>query len=179
NPHPLPAPAIHPLLDGMVVGGHLSADLSAYHLSLRFRGHTLPNADRDAPATHPGMVRVRILCDLIPQWPIDITLTGTTITPARRDRAAVGVITVEDVLEAIHTTLHKQITHDEWHRLSPAQEIDVSRAYTRRYKAYSPVEYELRRAGVKRIDFLGKRVFFRGLTWLSPEAGVERMRLIV
>ncbi|KZV68770.1 hypothetical protein PENSPDRAFT_507586 [Peniophora sp. CONT] len=181
-PRSLPTPMLHALLDGTGALGssaHAEADLSAYHLVLYHRRHHLSSAERDAPATSPALVRLRIICDAIPQWPIDISLVGTTITPSRPERPAIGCITVGDVLHAVHAGLQTQITHDEWARLTPAQEVEVSRSYTRRYKAYAPAEFEVRRGGVRRVDYLGRKCFFKGLVMLTPENGVERARLVL
>jgi hypothetical protein len=62
-----------------------------------------------------------------------------------------------------------------------SQETDVARAYTRRYKSSGSEWAERQQAaeGVKRVDFLRKATWFKGFTWLDPENGVERLKLLV
>ncbi|KAI0310859.1 hypothetical protein OF83DRAFT_1069835 [Amylostereum chailletii] len=174
---------LHTLLNGDAVGQHLQCDLSSYHLSLsrldRGRLYPLASTELNAPATSPPITRLRIICDLLPQWPMEMSVSGMSLTPSRRERPAIGCITVADVLSTVHTCLQTAITHDEWGRLSDAQETDIARAYTRRYKAFAAVESQVKREGVKRVDYLLKKIYFQGLTWLQPEAGVERVKLLV
>jgi hypothetical protein len=124
---------------------------------------------------------VRIVCDMIPQWPVDLQVLGTSLSPPRRRRAALPYLTLEDVILALHASLHRKISHQEWGRLTTAQETEVARAYTRRYKSSGSdwAERQQQAEGVKRIDFLLKTTWFKGFTWLDPENGVERLKLLV
>lgn len=188
GPMELARPQLHNLINGDIIAPHLAinfvdADLvfrkrtgsSMYHLS------TLSSYELEQPATHPQMMRVRILCDMIPQWPVDLQVLGTTLSPHRRRRSALPYITLEDIMHAVHASLHRKISHQEWGRLSTSQETEVARAYTRRYKSAGSEwsERQQQAEGVKRIDFLLKTTWFKGFTWLDPENGVERLKLLV
>ncbi|KAF9266680.1 hypothetical protein L218DRAFT_857282 [Marasmius fiardii PR-910] len=82
-------------------------------------------------------------------------------------------ITFLDVLLCIHRSLHTRITQADWAQLTSVEEEHVSRAYTQRCRslahsgAYSGVygadaEQAARTQGVKRVDFLLGKVWFRG-----------------
>ncbi|KAI0261266.1 hypothetical protein BC834DRAFT_897011 [Gloeopeniophorella convolvens] len=187
-PVELPQPQLHNLLNGEIISQHLHINLVSPDLV--FRRRTGPNADQlvtlrgyelEQPATSPQMTRVRVVCDAIPQWPVDLQVVGTTLTPHRRRRASLPFLTLEDIVHAVHASLHRKISHEEWGRLTIEQETEVARAYTRRFKASgnARTEREQQAEGVKRIDFLLKNTWFKGFTWLEPENGVERLKLLV
>ncbi|THH12530.1 hypothetical protein EW146_g7610 [Bondarzewia mesenterica] len=184
-PPPLPQPQIHALLSGDTPTQYIVFDLSAHAFSAHRRINTSQTVpliafDLDQAATSPEILRLRIVCDAIPQWTLDLHVTGTTLHPRpRRERHSIPYITAGDILEALHTHLHKQVTHEEWGRLSSTQEIDVSRAYTRRHKSFPPMQQQQQKEGVKRVDYLLRNYYFKGLVWLSPDNGVERMKLLV
>ena len=184
----LPRPQLHNLINGEILAPHLYINFVSPDLAFRTRTGsgihhftTLSQYDLEQPATHPQMTRVRIVCDMIPQWPVDLQVLGTSLSPHRRRRAALPYLTLEDIVQAVHASLHRKISHEEWGRLSLSQETDVARAYTRRYKASGSewVEQQQRAEGVKRVDFLLKATWFKGFTWLEPENGVERLKLLV
>jgi len=188
SPLELPRPQLHNLINGEIVSQHLHVNFSVSDLAIKRRtgpgaDHvaTLSAYDLEQPATNPQMTRVRIVCDAIPQWPIDIRVIGTSLSPHRRNRAALPYLTLEDVIRAVHTSLHHKISHEEWGRLSTTEETEIARAYTRRFKSSgSPyTEREQQAQGVKRVDFLLKNTWFRGFTWLEPENGVEKLKLIL
>ncbi|KAA1470408.1 hypothetical protein DENSPDRAFT_697677 [Dentipellis sp. KUC8613] len=187
-PPPLPHPHMHNLLQGVPAAPApaIVADLSLPALSPQRQHPRAPLTAYDLAqaATNPEMVRLELVCDALPQWPVLVQLrvTGTALHPRVADRPPIPYITVGDVLQVLHQALHTQITHDEWGRLSAAEETDVARAYTRRYKASAsaPVQSREARDGVKRVDYLLGNYHFKGLAWMAPEAnGVERMRLLV
>jgi hypothetical protein len=184
----LPRPQLHNLINGDIIAPHLHIDFADPDLVFRKRigsgihhYSTLSSYDLEQPATHPQMTRVRILCDMIPQWPIDLQVLGTTLSPHRRRRAALPYLTLEDIMQAVHASLHRKISHQEWGRLSKSQETEVARAYTRRYKNAGSEwsERQQQSEGVKRVDFLLKTTWFKGFTWLDSENGVERLKLLV
>jgi len=187
-PLDLPRPQLHNLINGEIVSRHLHINFSVSDLVIKRRigpganqVATFSAYDLEQPATNPQMTRVRIVCDAIPQWPVDIQVIGTTLSPHRRRRTALPYLTLEDVVHAVHASLHRKISHEEWGRLNTMEETEVARAYTRRFKASgSPyAESEQRAQGVKRVDFLLKNTWFRGFTWLEPENGVEKLRLLL
>jgi hypothetical protein len=185
----LPRPQLHNLINGEIVAHRLYINFAEADLVFRKRtgsSHydiaTMSSYDLEQPATNPQMTRVRVVCDAIPQWPVDLQVVGTSLSPHRRRRAALPYLTLEDVILAVHATLHRKISHEEWGRLSMSQETEVSRAYTHRYKA-SGSDWEVRQQqseGVKRVDFLLKNTWFKGFTWAgSDSSGVERLRLLL
>ncbi|KAH9072845.1 hypothetical protein EDB83DRAFT_135708 [Lactarius deliciosus] len=187
-PLDLPHPQLHNLINGEIISQHLHVNFSVSDLVIKRR--TGPSAGQvgalsgyelEQPATNPQMTRVRIVCDAIPQWPVDIRVIGTSLSPHRRRRAALPFLTLEDVVDAVHASLHRKISHEEWGRLSTAEETEVARAYTRRFKACGTpyAEREQQAQGVKRVDFLLKNTWFKGFTWLEPENGVEKLKLLV
>ena len=88
-------------------------------------------------------------------------------------------ITLGDVLYAIHQTMQAQITHREWAGLEDREEVAVGKAYMRRYKLVSGHESRLAAEGVKRVDYLLKKVMFAGLTRKSGDQGYENLKLLV
>jgi len=123
-------------------------------------------------ATWPPATRLRVICDLIPQWPIDLVLDDSLYVPG----TVPPPIKVGDLLAAIHRTLHERITHDDWGRLTEEQVVAVSRAYTRRCRMLPQHEMTERKDGVKKVDFLLKNVWFRGLV---PTTDPTVVKLIV
>jgi len=187
-PVELPRPQLHNLINGEVVAQHLYINFAVADLTIKKRTGpgmfditTLSSYDLEQPTTNPQMTRVRVVCDGMPQWPVDLQVIGTTLSPHRRRRAALPYLTLEDVVRAVHTSLHRKISHEEWGRLSALQETEVARAYTRRFKSSGSewAERQQQAEGVKRIDFLLKNTWFKGFTWLEPENGVERLRLLL
>lgn len=187
-PLDLPHPQLHNLINGEIISQHLHVNFSVSDLVIKRR--TGPSAGQvgalsryelEQPATNPQMTRVRVVCDAIPQWPVDIRVIGTSLSPHRRRRAALPYLTLEDVVDAVHASLHRKISHEEWGRLSTVEETEVARAYTRRFKACGTpyAEREQQAQGVKRVDFLLKNTWFKGFTWLEPENGVEKLKLLV
>jgi len=187
-PLDLPRPQLHNLINGEIISQHLHINFSFSDLVIKRRTGpganqvaTLSAYDLEQPATNPQMTRVRIVCDSIPQWPVDLQVIGTTLSPHRRRRAALPYLTLEDVVQAVHASLHRKISHEEWGRLTITEETEVARAYTRRFKASGNpyAESEQRAQGVKRVDFLLKNTWFKGFTWLESQNGVERLKLLL
>ncbi|KAI0279131.1 hypothetical protein BGY98DRAFT_970596 [Russula aff. rugulosa BPL654] len=187
-PVELPRPQLHNLINGDIIAPRLYINFVDADLVFRKRSgsgihhlSTLSSYDLEQPATHPQMTRVRIECDMIRQWPIDLQVIGTSLSPHRRRRAALPYLTLEDIVHSVHAALHRKISHQDWGRLSTSQETDVAKAYTRRYKSAGSEwnERQQQSEGVKRVDFLLKTTWFKGFTWLEPENGVERLRLLV
>jgi len=184
----LPRPQLHNLINGEIIAHRLHINFSLPELVFRKRTGsgsydftTLSSYDLEQPAMNPQMTRVHIVCDVIPQWPVDLQVIGTSLSPHRRRRSALPYLTLEDVIHAVHASLHRKISHGEWGRLSTSQETDVARAYTRRFKSSGSewAERQQQSEGVKRVDFLLKNCWFKGFTWLEPENGVERLKLLI
>jgi hypothetical protein len=130
------------------------------------------------PATHPPIYRLRIVCDEIPQWPITLEYdpdsyreqTGTTLPYA-------PPISLGDALTAIHRTLQEQITHVDWARVEPRRQTKITHAYTARCQSAPTMESLLKSQGVKKVDYLLDKVWFKGLTRSSE--GPDVLKLVV
>lgn len=79
------------------------------------------------------------------------------------------IVTVKDVLEALHSGLRAPVSQIEWSRVSSSLKLEVAEAYTRRCRAAAAdgggaveLERELGQ-GVRRVDFLCNKNFFGGL----------------
>lgn len=188
---------LNPFLDGGAPRPDFVFDLSAPSFSPLLLYHQysppapLQPADLDQPATHPAVTSMRIVCDAIPEWPIELKFSASSPLGLGLNVALPGwqgahaaahgntppvPITLRDVLEAVYRALHTQITHIDWARLSKSEEMAISRAYTRRCKD----DPDGREAGegVKRVDFLLDKFMFRGLVPTSNSAGFSEMKLI-
>ncbi|KAJ7072787.1 hypothetical protein C8F01DRAFT_1105217 [Mycena amicta] len=174
-----PAPLhIHPWLNGEMPN-ELSFDLALTAFApSRIVGpeQRLPLGAMDIqqPAFYPAVTRLRIVCDAIPDYPVDVVYPGGLFAPPP--------ITLGDILVAVHKTMHQSITHHDWDRLSVAQEAAVSRTFTRRCRmdaelrraaGHVPDEMQARRQGVKVVDFLSGLTMFRGL--VRAEDGSVKM----
>jgi hypothetical protein len=130
------------------------------------------------PATHPPTTRLVVTSDRIPQWPVLLDYHAATLgTP--HSSSALPPITLGDVLYAIHQTMQTQITHREWAELDDKDETVVAKAYMRRYKLVAGHESRLAAEGVKRVDYLLKKVLFAGLSRKNGDQGYENLRLLV
>jgi len=177
---------IHPWLNGeqLHLRNDFRCDLSAPDFTPQKLGPSgafipLSREELSQPATQPAISRVRIVCEWIPQWPIDLQYNpyGNPVGPV-----GVGVpesrppILFADVLVAIHRMLHQRISHIDWSKLSKSEEHAVTKAYTQRCASFGSMEAAERSQGVKKVDFLLGKVWFRGLV---PTAQQDTMRLIL
>lgn len=104
-------------------------------------------------ATLPPLPILHITCDIFPvEWPIKVT----------RD----GGVTVGDVIQAIHHTLSRRISHDEWHRLSLKQQDRIKVVFDNRC-AMAENREVCRSDGVLRVDCVLYHTWFAGLS-VSP-----------
>ena len=139
------------------------------------------------PATHPPLTRLRIICDVIPNWPIDLEFRQQNTTPYspyspnqfayQQQQAPPPPISLADVLIAVHQAMHRRITHDDWAKLNRHDSRAVTKAYMKRC---GMSEYE-KSQGVKRVDFLLGRTRMVGLVRDTADASesLEVMRLIL
>ena len=106
-------------------------------------------------ATTPPIPSMVIRCPHLP-WTI-------TILPSNTE-----YVTVRDVLDGIYRSLCCSVLEAEFHCLLPSAgaRYTVTNAYTRRYQRLDdPRARELQKMqGLKRVDFLGERTFFTGLS---------------
>jgi len=140
-------------------------------------------AEMREPATHPPITRLRIVCDAIPQWPIELEYSPYDIHGEHLSlpsvNGAVPPISLGDVLFAIHCAMHTQITHLDWGRLTMSEEIAIARAYTRRCRSIPSVAQLEASQGVKRVDFLLDKFIFRGLIRAHGGDGYDEWRLVI
>jgi len=186
NPFPqyptaLPQFFLHPFLNGESPRSDFMFDLSAPHFApLRYVGNnqTLPITPEELAqvATHPPIYHLKIICDLIPNWPIEINYNqsagGNTYSPIPPP------LKLGDVLSAIWWFMQMRITQTSWASLTPQQEHMVGAAYTRRCRAMPSTELALRNQGVKKVDFLLGKKWFKGLVPVGNDLETLRLHVI-
>ena len=102
------------------------------------------------PVAHTGALE--ITCDIFGEnWPIKIR------------KAHPSIVTVGDVLDAIHVALDQPISLSEWNSFSDKQKHLISGAYGIRCEQAEDRE-AARRNGLFRIDCLMKHTWFAGLS---------------
>lgn len=121
-------------------------------------------------ATQPRITRLRIICDfsfIQQSWPIDLTYYDPT------------GITVYDIMVEVWRNLRVGVSHEDWAKFSTAEQTEVARAYTRRYKNAASHDQEMliESEGVKMVDFLLGKVWFAGLRTIGES--YEQMQLVV
>lgn len=130
------------------------------------------------PATYPPTTKLTIKAEQMPQWPMLLDYYAATLgTP--HSAAGLPPITLGDVLYAIHETMQTQITHREWADLDEREGTAVGKAYVKRYKLAPGHETRIAAQGVKRVDYLLKKVWFAGLTRKSGDNGFDHLKLLV
>ena len=168
---------LHPLLrpDSQAI----FFDLSLFEFRpVDTRGIPISVQTLSEPATHPPTTRLVVTNDKLPQWPVLLDYHTVTLGTSHSS-STLPPIALGDVLFAIHQTMQTQITHREWAELDDKDEAVVARAYMRRYKLVAGHESRLAAEGVKRVDYLLKRVMFNGLTRKSGDQGYENLKLLV
>jgi hypothetical protein len=177
----LPQITIHPWLNAEMPRSDFIFNLSTPQFApMRYIGNNqsilLTNEELAQPATHPPIYQLHMQCDLIPNWPISLQYNPNPYRSANTYSTVAPPITLGDVLSGIHNSLQMGITQYDWAALSLEQERAVSRAYTKRCKAMASTTM-IRNEGVKRVDFLLGKVWFRGLARVGE--GLENLKLIV
>ena len=168
---------LHPLLRPEAQGIYL--DLSFFEFRpVDGNKRPIPPYILAEPATHPPTTRLVITSERIPQWPILLDYYAATRSTAYSP-STLPPITLGDVLTAIHEAMQTQITHKEWAELSDREEIAVGKAYAKRYKLVPGYESRVAADGVRRVDYLLKKVLFAGLARKSGDQGYESLKLIV
>ena len=164
---PLPSIDIHPLL-AVSKTPSLIYDMSR-HISSLYPSHPSLSPHRLAePATEPPMTSLVIVCDHLP-WPINI-----------RARQHNGYITVADVMDGLYRDLRLNVTEGEYSLLLLSHDMkhQVKKAYEQRYRSASFMEYAHEKAqGLRRVDFLGGKNTFMGLSSTGEGAGVWQLNV--
>ena len=175
---PPAAETLHPFLNGAEARSDFILDLSLPDFKpCRYMGGNqvfpVPIDELYLPATHPPIYKMTIHCDaFLPGWPINLDFR----TNHQYDNN-VAPIKVGDVLSAIYFQLHKRITQEDWARLPPHQEHAIAQTFTKRCRALGPSELMMRNQGVKQVDYLVGRHFFKGL--VKTGNSFESMRVIL
>ncbi|KIK00417.1 hypothetical protein K443DRAFT_679215 [Laccaria amethystina LaAM-08-1] len=164
---PLPSirTTIHPVL-GVSNRPSLMYDMSRHISTLRLSHPSLSPRLLAEPATQPPMHSLTIVCPHLP-WPINV-----------KARKRNGYITVADVMDGLYHALRPNATEAEFRSLSHDLRHQVNKAYQQRYRRASLMDYAHEKAqGVRRVDFLGGRNTFMGLS--STKGGARVWRLNV
>ncbi|KIL59110.1 hypothetical protein M378DRAFT_85514 [Amanita muscaria Koide BX008] len=130
------------------------------------------------PATHPPVYRLKIVCDQLLDWPI--TLEYDPEQYRQQTGAMLSYpppITMGDVLSQVHKTLHGRISHHDWAKIDERKRYKITQAYTARCMTAPSMEHLMRSDGVKKVDYLLDKVWFRGL--VRTNDGPEVLKLIV
>lgn len=172
---------INPFLNGETPRHDFMFNLSSQYCSPMqvFHGQHVPlGIDvSQQPATHPPVYRLTIVCDDLPEWPIHLQFnpesyreqTGQVLSYA-------PPITLGDALSEIHRKLHERITHGDWARLDHRKRNKVSQAFTVRCQSAPTLQEFLKSDGVKKVDYLQDKIWFKGLLRTSDP---EVLKLVV
>jgi len=145
---------IHPLLGITQPSPMLKYDVSQQPSTIKPNVLSIPPHAFNEPATTPPMPSMVIRCPYLP-WKITILPTNTKY------------VTVRDVFDGIYRSLRHAVLEAEFQCLPSAEaRYSVNNAYIRRYKRLDdPQAHELEKSkGLKRVDFLGERTHFTGLS---------------
>lgn len=144
---------IHPLL-GITQPPMLKYDVSQPPSTIKPNVLSIPSHAFNELATTPPIPSMVIRCSHLP-WTITILPTNTKY------------VTVRDVFDGIYRSLRHGVLEAEFQCLPSAEaRYSVNNAYTRRYKRLDDLQArELEKSkGLKRVDFLGERTLFTGLS---------------
>ena len=145
---------IHPLLGITQPSPMLKYDVSQPPSTIKANMLTIPPHALNELATTPPIPSMVIRCSHLP-WTIKILPTNTKY------------VTIRDVFDGIYLSLRHTVLEAEFRCLPSAEAIhSVKNAYTRRYKRLDdPQTREIEKSkGMKRVDFLGERTLFTGLS---------------
>ncbi|KAF5364831.1 hypothetical protein D9758_009362 [Tetrapyrgos nigripes] len=160
----LPRFELHMLLNAETWKGQFHLDFSNNELD-SFLMDYLPSRFGLGPATRPAINSLRIVCDLIPQWPINLSGKANYAwvkDPTTDQRVTKRPVTFLDIFDNIHQALQTPILHFDWGFVAENERDAISKAYQKRCKAAEKQQAE-RLKGVKRVDFLMGKVYFNGL----------------
>jgi hypothetical protein len=113
-----------------------------------------------APATNPPLPTLTIISPYFP-WSITITSSSPSHSPG-----VPAFVTVADVLSTLHHTLRLPVRQAEYDKLPT---MEAKHCVNNAYQARCRGSEEEARKGVRRVDFLGGRRTFLGLS--SSRAG--------
>lgn len=119
-------------------------------------------------ATQPPLSSLTVICPILAGWSL-------VIHP--HSASPFAYITVLGVLQAIHTALRLGIHRNEYGTLTRDEQVRINVAYRARCSRIADARMRAaeREQGIKRVDLLGDRHIFSGLTAHSP--GVWELHL--
>jgi hypothetical protein len=127
---------------------NLRYDTSYHHTQLKFH---LSSAQLAEPATHPPLPTLALRVGGLP-WQV-------VVRPDVRHSPGGAIVTVADVLSAIHINLRMHVKPDEYKAIDKSSKVGIYDAFKRRV-GNDPFQLG---KGLRRIDFLCGRVFAQGL----------------
>ncbi|PFH48228.1 hypothetical protein AMATHDRAFT_42394 [Amanita thiersii Skay4041] len=181
----LPAGAayLHPYINGEAPRGDISFNLAAPYFSVNRLvavGQYMPLSQEELAqqATHPPVYSIRIVCDEIPEWPIELNYDPESY----REQTGMALtypppISLGDVLSAIHRKLQEKISHRDWHMLDERRRFKISQAYTQRCASMGTLEQLQKNEGVKKVDYLMGKNWFKGL--VRTGEGSDVLKLVI
>ncbi|KDQ59008.1 hypothetical protein JAAARDRAFT_205996 [Jaapia argillacea MUCL 33604] len=174
-------PHIHAFLDGKVSPPILfDLSISTFNpYGFIGIGKTIPlsSYELSQPATYPPTTRMDITCHSISQ--LRNLFSNTVLTQVSAVPQTTH-ITVGAVLDSIYRSLRYPINHQIWDMADSSQKDELTSAYYRRCAtSLNTGEFEERKKGVKRVDYLGQKVFFGGLVKDGGSDGFVQMELLV
>ena len=115
------------------------------------------------PAIHPASSTITLLTEALP-WSVTVTAKSTYVT-------------LFDVLQALHSSLRRQVTKVEWASLSRASQAVIATSFHKRVDGFSdPVKRGKQLGkGVRRLDFLVGRTRFFGISAFGEKPGVYKV----
>ncbi|TFK20068.1 hypothetical protein FA15DRAFT_673855 [Coprinopsis marcescibilis] len=177
---------IHPWLNGETPRKDFIFNLASVIFNparmVGMNGQLMPLAAEELaqPATFPHIYELKIVHNKIPQWPVELSYQQPPTpfySPAPTAGQGAPPITVGDVLYQLHQSFHQMITQAEWSELSSSEEREVTHAYRKRCKSMGVgVQGFWESQGVKRVDYLREKSWFRGL--IRTGQSLNELRLI-
>lgn len=133
------------------------------------KGKALVPADLAHPVTDPGLQEMDIQINGLTLWrPVQLSKAKLrskaiqTGSPSSKNIPR-GPLTLGEMLLAVHDFLMTSVSRREYEAVSPAVQQSVWMAFTARCKAAGDGEEEVRKMGLKRVDFLGANTQFATL----------------
>lgn len=157
---------IHPAL-GVSNTPHILYDVSYPPSTLRLRNPSISLHVLAEPATEPPLPFIHVISPHLP-WRLTVSAKHYSY------------VTVSDLLEGMYHALRLNATQSEY-ELLPFKEmkLTVNKSYERRYSRLSNLEERERERtrGLRRIDFLGTRSNFLGLSSTQEGAHVWQLNV--
>lgn len=146
-------------------------------------GDALHKEELSQPAAYPGVTEMSVTCDELPHWKMELK---SAVDPApsvfysvEERREHIPPLTVHDVLLGIQRSVRSSVSHEEWDQLSADQQKSIADAYIRRCRANPETKVFEESQGVRRVDYLLDKHFFKGLVLPKGPEQFKNVKLIV